>query len=232
MNTLKQVEAGSMVSRRHLLLGGAALAVVAAGGAGYYFWSQPGAGTARAPGEVPMADLMIPGPLGDQILGDPKAPVTIVEYASMTCPHCAKFHETVYPEMKRKYVDTGKVRFVFREFPLDSLAAAASVLARCAGNEKFFPLVETLFAQQQEWRVQKPLQPLFAIAQQAGFTQQSFDACLENQQILQGIEEAKMRAVSRFNVESTPTFFINGRVVRGTLTSEELDRQIASYLKG
>jgi protein-disulfide isomerase len=230
MKTLKHVEAGSMVSRRHLLLGGAALVVVAAGGGGYYFWSRAGAETATAPGDVPMAELMIPGPLGDQMLGDPKAPVTIVEYASMTCPHCAKFHETTYPEMKRKYVDTGKVRYVFREFPLDSLAAAASVLARCAGNEKFFPLIETLFAQQQEWRVQRPLQPLFAIARQAGFTQQSFDACLENQQILQGIEEAKMRAVNRFKVQSTPTFFINGRLVRSALTIEELDRQVASYL--
>jgi protein-disulfide isomerase len=230
MKALKHVEAGSMISRRHLLLGGAALVVVAAGGGGYYFWSRAGAETATAPGDVPMAELMIPGPLGDQMLGDPKAPVTIVEYASMTCPHCAKFHETTYPEMKRKYVDTGKVRYVFREFPLDSLALAASVLARCAGNEKYFPLIETLFAQQQEWRVQRPLEPLFAIARQAGFTQQSFDACLENQQILQGIEEAKMRAVNRFKVQSTPTFFINGRLVRSTLTIEELDRQVASYL--
>jgi protein-disulfide isomerase len=230
MNTLKQAEASVPVSRRHLLLGGAALVVVAAGGAGYYFWSRAGAETAMSPGDVPMAELMIPGPLGDQMIGDPKAPVTIVEYASMTCPHCANFHETTYPEMKRKYVDTGKVRFVFREFPLDSLAAAASVLARCAGNEKFFPLVETLFAQQREWRVQRPLEPLFAIARQAGFTQQSFDACLENQQILQGIEEAKMRAVNRFKVQSTPTFFINGRLVRSALTIEELDRQVASYL--
>jgi protein-disulfide isomerase len=231
MNTLKRVEAGNAFSRRHLLLGGgAALAIIAAGGAGYYFWSRSAAGPAPAPGDVPMADLMVPGPLGDQILGDPKAPVTIVEYASMTCPHCARFHETTFPEMKRKYVDTGKVRFVFREFPLDALAAAGSALARCAGDDKFFPLIETLFAQQREWVVQRPLEPLFAIARQAGFTQQSFDACLENQQILQGLEEAKMRAVNRFKVQSTPTFFINGKLVRGTLTVEELDRQLAAYL--
>jgi protein-disulfide isomerase len=187
---------------------------------------------APADGQVSMAELMTPGPLGDQILGNANAPVTIVEYASMTCPHCASFHETIFPELKKRFIDTGKVRFVFREFPLDPLAAAASLLARCAGGDKFFPMVETLFAQQNEWRVQKPLQPLFAIAQQAGFTQQTFDACLENQQMLQGLEEARTRAAQRFNVQSTPTFFINGRQFRGTLTLEEMEKQMAPYLKG
>ena len=164
------------------------------------------------------ADLLTPGPLGDEVQGAANAPVTLIEYASMTCPHCASFHETTYPEMKKKYIDTGKIRFIFREFPLDTLAMAGSMLARCAGKEKFFPLIETLFAQQKEWVTQKPMQPLLAIARQAGFTQQSFEECLANQQVQNGIEEGRQRAVQRLNVQSTPTFFINGKLFRGTLT--------------
>ena len=96
------------------------------------------------------ADLLVPPPLGDRSLGKDDAPVTIVEYASMTCPHCAHFHETTYPELKKRYIDTGKVRFIFREFPLDPLAAGASMLARCADKDQFFPLIETLFQQQRQ----------------------------------------------------------------------------------
>jgi protein-disulfide isomerase len=225
----------SSTTRRHLLMGATAVAaVLAAAGGGYYLWSRPDTAVAQpaAGGEVSLAELMIPGPLGDEVQGAENAPVTIVEYASMTCPHCAHFHETTYPELKKKYIDTGKVRFIFREFPLDPLAAAAAMLARCAGKDKYFPLIETFFAQQKDWVVQKPLQPMFAIAKQAGFTQQSFDECLANQKMLNGIEEGRTRAASKFNVNSTPTFFINGKVFRGALTVEELDKQVAPYLKG
>jgi protein-disulfide isomerase len=227
-------QASPTVTRRYVVMGGVALAVVAAaGGAGYYLWTQPDTAVAQPAGggEVPIGELMAPGPLGDQAQGAADAPVTIIEYASMTCPHCSHFHETTYPEMKKKYIDTGKVRFIFREFPLDPLAAAASMLARCAGGDKYFPLIETFFAQQKDWVVQKPLQPMFAIAKQAGFTQQSFDECLANQQMLNGIEESRTRATTKFNVNSTPTFFINGKIFRGALTPEELDKQVAPYLK-
>jgi protein-disulfide isomerase len=233
MDTTEEV--GSTHSRRNVLIAAAAVVVVAAGG-GYYYWSQPG--TAAAPKsatggvDVSSADLLTPGPLGDQVQGAANAPVTLIEYASMTCPHCAHFHETTYPEMKKKYIDTGKLRFIFREFPLDTLALAGSMLARCAGKEKFFPLIETLFAQQKEWVTQKPMQPLLAIARQAGFTQQSFEECLANQQVQNGIEEERQRAVQRLNVQSTPTFFINGKLFRGTLTIQELDKEMAPYLKG
>ena len=217
-------------------MGGAALAAIAvAGGAGYYLRTQPDTAVAQPAaggGEVPIGELMTPGPLGDQAQGAANAPVTIIEYASMTCPHCSHFHETTYPEMKKKYIDTGKIRFIFREFPLDTLAMAGSMLARCAGKEKFFPLLETLFAQQKEWVTQKPMQPLLAIARQAGFTQQSFEECLANQQVQNGIEEGRQRAVQRLNVQSTPTFFINGKLFRGTLTMQELDKEMAPYLKG
>src|SRR5215468_2766649 len=219
-----ETEATPTVTRRHALLGAAAVvAIIIAAGGGFYLWGptdRAAAQTAPA-GEVPMADLLVPGPLGDEIQGQADAPVTIVEYASMTCP-----------QMKKKYIDTGKVRFIFREFPLDALAAAAAMLARCAGKEKFFPLVEAFFAQQKDWVVQKPLQPMFTIAKQAGFTQQTFDECLANQQMLDALKQTQTRAAEKFNVNSTPTFFINGKMFRGALTPEELDKQVAPYLKG
>jgi protein-disulfide isomerase len=218
-----------------MLLGAAAIAaILAAARAGLSLWSPIDTAAAQTStgGDVSMADLLVPGPLGDEVQGQADAPVTIVEYASMTCPHCSHFHETTYPEMKKKYIDTGKVRFIFREFPLDPLAAAAAMLARCAGKDKFFPLIDAFFAQQKDWVVQKPLQPMFAIAKQAGFTQQSFDECLANQQMLNNLEEQRTRATQKFNVNSTPTFFINGKTVRGALTPEELDKQVAPYLKG
>jgi protein-disulfide isomerase len=228
-----QPEASLTVTRRYVLIGTTALiAVLAAGGVG--FWNSPDTAAAQSgpSGEVSMADLLVPSPLGDEIQGQADAPVTIVEYASMTCPHCSHFHETTYPEMKKKYIDTGKVRFIFREFPLDPLALAASMLARCAGKDRYFPLIDAFFAQQKDWVVQKPLQPMFAIAKQAGFTQQTFDQCLANHQMEQGLVDERTRAQQKFNVNSTPTFFINGKTFRGTLTPEELDKQIAPYLKG
>jgi protein-disulfide isomerase len=237
MNTTDEAAATTFITRRRLMIAGAAVALLAAGGGGYYAWTTQAAGQSnpsvpQPPGgaDVPMAELMMPGPLGDNALGLSDAPVTIVEYASMTCPHCAHFHETTFPEMKKKYIDTGKVRFIFREFPLDALAAAGSMLARCSGKDKYFPMIETLFSQQREWVVQKPLEPMLGIAKQAGFTKQSFDECLANQEMLSGIEESRTRAM-KLGVNSTPTFFINGKIFRGGLTPEELDKQLAPYLK-
>ena len=127
---MKETAAAPSVTRRHLLLGSAAVIAVAAAGGGYYFWTRPAVSAPEPPGgaDVPMAELMAPPPLGDESLGSANAPVTIIEYASMTCPHCAHFHETTFPELKKKYIDTGKVRFIFREFPLDQLAAAGAML--------------------------------------------------------------------------------------------------------
>src|SRR6202163_3599537 len=177
MDTMKETAAAPSVTRRHLLLGSAAVIAVAAAGGGYYFWTRPAVSAPEPPGgaDVPMAELMAPPPLGDESLGSANAPVTIIEYASMTCPHCAHFHETTFPELKKKYIDTGKVRFIFREFPLDQLAAAGAMLARCAGKDKYFPMVETLFQKQREWVVQRPLAPLMAISKQAGLSEQAFN---------------------------------------------------------
>jgi protein-disulfide isomerase len=219
------------ITRRVFLEGVGALALVSAAiGAGASRLVAQAQAQASA-AQVSTEELMSPGPLPDQALGSPDAPVTIVEYASMTCGHCAAFHEKTYPELKKRYIDTGKVRFVFREFPLDPIAAAGFMLARCAGDGKYFPMVETLFHQQREWAVQKPLPPLMAIAKQAGFTQQSFEACLANQQLLGDIEKVRERAAAKFGVNSTPTFFINGKRQSGAVSIEELEKLIEPYLK-
>ncbi len=168
------------------------------------------------------AELAKAGPAGDVSLGSDKAPVTIIEYASMTCPHCAHFSTTTFPELQKRYIDTGKVKFIFREFPLDALAAAGFMLARCAGNDKFMPIIETLFAKQPEWMVQKPVPPLMEIAKQFGFTQQTFDACLANQKVLDGIQEVRDRAAKSLGVNSTPTFFVNGKKLVGDQSIDAL----------
>jgi protein-disulfide isomerase len=182
-------------------------------------------------GETDQAELAKAGPDGDVVLGSDKAPVTIIEYASMTCPHCAHFSTATFPELQKRYIDTGKVRFIFREFPLDALAAAGFMLARCAGKDKFMPIVETLFAKQSEWLVQEPVPALREIAKQFGFTQESFDECLANQKVLDGIQDVRDRAAEKLGVNSTPTFFVNGKKLTGDQSIDALAKEINPYLK-
>ena len=191
---------------------------------------------AQAQGQItiPPAELMQPDALPEMSMGNDKASVTVIEYASMTCPHCAHFQETTFPEFKKRYIDTGKVRYIFREFPLDTLAAAAFMLARCAGEKdstRYFAMVDTMFRQQRTWAVEKPIPPLLAIAKQAGFTEQSFNACLANQKMLDGIESIRQRAVDKYKVQSTPTFFINGVAYPGALEIDEFSKLIDAQLK-
>ena len=216
-----------MITRRNLLVSASTLAVLAAlGSFGALIEARP-----TAAQTIPMAELMVPPELGDRSLGKDDAPVTIVEYASMTCPHCAMFHETTYPELKKRYIDTGKVRFIFREFPLDPLAAGASMLARCADKDKFFPLIETLFHMQRTWAVEKPIPPLMAIAKQAGFSEQSFNACLSDQKMLDAMQAEQKRATDKFKVSSTPTLFINGKMQKGGISIDDLAKVIDPLLK-
>ena len=177
------------------------------------------------------AALADPGPEPDIMVGSDKAPVTIIEYASMTCPHCAHFSETTFPELQKRYIDTGKVRFTLRPFPLDALAAAGFMLARCAGNDKYMPMVETLFAKQADWVVKEPLPPLKEIAKQFGFTEDSFNACLANQKVLDEIQAVRDHAVDKLGVNSTPTFFINGKKFVGDLSMDQMAKEIDPYLK-
>jgi protein-disulfide isomerase len=176
-------------------------------------------------------ELEAKGPLEDIPMGAENAPVTIIEYASMTCPHCAAFEAQTFPKLKEKYIDTGKVRYIMREYPLDRLAAAAFMVARCAGPDKYNPLIETLFAQQQKWAVREPIPPLLAIAKQAGFTQESFEACINDKALLTKVQEERDIASKKFKVDSTPTFFINGEKHAGAMSIEELDKIIASLIK-
>src|ERR1700689_5412679 len=186
---------------------------------------------AKADSEPDQAELAKVGPDGDVVLGSDKAPVSIIEYASMTWPHCAHFSTTTFPELQKRYIDTGKVRFIFREFPLDALAAAGFMLARCAGKDKFLPIIETLFAKQQDWVVQQPIEPLKAIAKQFGFTEESFNQCLANQKVLDNIQAVRDRASEKLGVNSTPTFFINGKRLQGDVSIDAMAKEIEPYLK-
>ena len=184
-----------MKSRQMLLV--AAVAVVVAAAGIFYFVGRPDStpiptsAVATAPSTASGA-LMTPGPLGDKALGDPKAPNVVIEYASMTCPHCQRFHETVFTPFKEKYIDTGKVYFIMREFPSDPVATAAFMLARCAPGDAYFPMLDLLFDHQTEWAFNPdPKTALLTLVKQAGFTQDSFNACLTNQQILDGVNAVR-----------------------------------------
>ena len=214
------------LTRRRLLT-----AVSFIGAAGFAGMLMPPFTTLALADDPSPADLAEAGPDGDVVLGSDKAPVTIIEYASMTCPHCAHFSQETFPELQKRYIDTGKVRFIFREFPLDALAAAGFMLARCAGKDKFMPIVETLFAKQSDWVVQQPIEPLKAIAKQFGFTEDSFNQCLANQKVLDNIQAVRDRASQKLGVNSTPTFFINGKRLQGDVTIDSMAKEIDPYLK-
>ncbi len=189
---------------------------------------------AGGPAEVSVDELMKTGDLADIILGPDTAKVTIVEYASMTCGHCKHFHDGTFPKIKEKYIDTGKVRFIFREFPLDARAFAASMLARCAGGgDKTLGLISVLFDKQQEWAFIKtnPQPKLFEIAKQAGFTQESFEKCLTDQKLLDQLTAIHTRANEVFGVNATPTFFINGKRLQASPVIEEFDKVLEPLLK-
>jgi protein-disulfide isomerase len=181
-------------------------------------------------GSVDMTKLLEPGALPDKVLGKADAPVTIVEYASMTCSHCAHFHNTTFPALKEKYIDTGKVRLIFREFPFDPRAEAGFMLARCAGDN-YFPMVEVLFKQQESWAgVQNAKDALLQIAKLAGFSQESFEACLTDQKLLDDVRAVQKRGSTEFKVDSTPTFFINGNTYKGAMSIEEMSAVIDGML--
>lgn len=187
---------------------------------------------AEAPVIVKMDDLLKPGPLPENILGKADAPVTIVEYASLTCTHCGSFHNKTLPVLKRDYIDTGKVRLVFRDFPFDIVAMAGTMLARCTGPDKFFDFTAMLFREQEKWAFSDdPQKNLTELAKANGFTQESFDACLQRQDIYDGVLAVRKRAHEEFKVDSTPTLFVNGVMYRGALTPEQMEAAIKPFLE-
>ena len=170
------------------------------------------------------------GPLPDMILGQEDAPVTIIEYASLTCPHCGLFHREVMQQVKEEYIDTGKVRWIFREFPFDQFATAGFMLARCAEPEKYFGFIDVLFAEQDDW-MEDPNNGLRKIARRGGFTNEEIDACIQDTETFEGIKWIQTRGREEFGVNSTPTFFINGLRVRGAPAFEAFSPLIEEQLE-
>nr|WP_183365792.1 DsbA family protein [Gellertiella hungarica] len=185
----------------------------------------------QADGDVDMAKVLEPGPLPEMALGPADAKVTVVEYMSMTCPHCAHFHNETFDKIKEKYVDTGKVRFIIREFPFDPRAAAAFMLARCAPNNTYFPMVSMLFKQQQTWAAAEDGKAaLLQMSKLAGFTQESFEKCLTDQKLLNDVNAVRERGAKDFGVNATPTFLINGKRYAGAMSFETMSALLDSLL--
>jgi protein-disulfide isomerase len=200
-------------SRRQLLLASAAFVMMPA--------------IARA--DADPAALNQPPQIGEMAMGPDTAKVTVIEYASASCPHCASFYKETFPALKSEYIDTGKIRFVFREFPHNQPGLAAFMLARCAPKEKYFPMVDMFFQQQEQW-LANPKDGLFKIAQLAGFTQATFDECLKNEQVAKGIIAVRDDASNKFGVEGIPTFFVNGKKLDAGSTIEDFRKVIDPLL--
>jgi len=185
--------------------------------------------TASAPSTVAVDDseINVPDLMQDRVIGDVNAPVTVIEYASMTCMHCAHFHNTVYPTVKKELIDTGKVKFIFREFPLDGVALRASMMARCAPEDKFHSLLEVLFANQKRWvGAADPIDAMSKLGKLAGLSETRMKACLANTDLETKILETRQDATQTYKVNATPTFVFNNgaEVESGVLPANEFKK--------
>ena len=181
---------------------------------------------AQAPPPVDTSALAVTSE--DRVLGKPDAPITIIEYASMSCPHCAHFATEVMPTLKEKWIDTGKAKLILRPYPLDALALRAEMVARCAPPERYYPLVETLFETQDKWVVAKDWRAALArIALLAGIGPKEFNACLGNKALEDQITESRLTATQQLSVQATPTFFVNGTKFDGAPTVEAFDQLLS-----
>lgn len=173
-------------------------------------WAQ-----AQDAGDAAGKMLAAASPLGDRMQGQADAPVVMVEYASATCPHCAEFHAKVLPLIKAEYIDTGKVRFIFREFPLDQAALGAFMLARCVPEDKYFATIDLMFRRQGTWMKGDKAAELLKVTQMAGMDKAGFDACLKRADLAKAIVESSRQAAKDFAIKGTPAIFINGRMIEG-----------------
>ena len=177
-------------------------------------------------------ELMKAPASGEKVIGIDDAKVTIVEYASLTCPHCADFHEKVLPQIKAKYLDTGKAKLYFRGFALNPLDTAAQMLTLCTPSEKYFPLQDAFFSTQKSWTTASdPVAALLQVSKQAGFTKETFEACLRNQKLLDEINASRDNGEKAFGITGTPTFFVNGVKLEGAPTVESLSKLIDAQAK-
>jgi protein-disulfide isomerase len=177
-----------------------------------------------------VAEVMMTGPLPEMSLGRADAPVTIVQYASLTCPHCRAFHRDVFPEFKRTYIDTGKVHFIMREFPIGKQSGNATIALRCAPADKYFTLYGKFMEQQSSWVSQEVrLEPIFAVAKQVGMTQVQFDSCLKNQAMIDGLKWVKDRGRT-LGIIGTPNFFVQGKLVKKTLSMSDIREMVEPLL--
>ncbi|MDE0921891.1 DsbA family protein [Aurantimonas coralicida] len=194
--------------------------------------ATPAVEAPESSGSVDVADLMAEGPLPDVVIGDADAPVTIVEYASMTCSHCADFHENSYPQIKTDFLDTGKAKLIIREFPFDPRALAGFMLARCTGDDaKRTAMIDVLFSQQDDWaRADNASAALLKIAKLAGMSQDEFTSCLNDKEMQEKIVEIQQKGQNEFGVNATPTFFINGDKFSGALSAEQMAAAIRARM--
>ena len=164
----------------------------------------------------------------DRILGSPTAPITIVEYASLTCPHCAHFTDEVLPEIKKKWIDTGKVKLVLRDFPLDDEAVHASMIARCAPHDRFYAFIDTFFADQANWAAAPDYRAaLSRLAELGGMSKSEVDSCLKDATLENQVISSRLVAANQLGVNATPTFFVNGTKFTGAPTVEEFDKLLS-----
>ena len=167
------------------------------------------------------------GSIDDMSFGEPNAPVSIIEYASFGCSHCAEFHINTYPKIKKEFIETGKVKFIFRNFPLDTPSLAAAMIAHCAGAKKYFGMVEIFFRSQQQWgSADNPLDALKKSARFGGMTNSKVDSCLENKQLLEHIQNVARHGQEKYKINSTPSFVINGKLISGALPYKDFKKEI------
>lgn len=189
--------------------------------------------TLKPDGLPEMKDLMEAGPLGEKALGKEGAPVTMIKYASLTCPYCREFQVNTFPALKRDYIDKGKVRFILREFPIGKASGNATLIMRCAGQKdtkKYFALYNAFLVHQKAWVSQDVrLDAMFKVASSVGVKRAEFDACLKNEEMINGLKWVKQRG-RKLGIIGTPTFFINGQKERGALTIKQIQGMIAPYL--
>jgi protein-disulfide isomerase len=188
--------------------------------------SEPAA--AAAPHQLADAQTVLGLTKDDRVLGNPDAPITIIEYASLTCPHCAHFANEVLPELKKKWIDTGKVKWVLRDYPLDEPALRAAMVARCAPPDRFYAYVDTFFGAQEKWVTARDYRDALArLVKLGGMSREEFDNCLKNTAVENKIVETRLIASKELDVNSTPTFFINGTKFTGAPTVEEFDKVLS-----